>query len=172
MTDHTWKLTGETGSLRYMAPEVAADTPYGKMPTVCNDDPAYQQSHICNYPRLLGHSADVYSFGVMLWEMLTTEKPYAGYNKKMHNDIVVVKGGRPQINDKWSPSLVGFLKSCWHQDLTRRPTSAKASIILKREAAKAGSGDEMGLNNFRRKSTFVNRNSRREKHAASVLTQQ
>mmetsp|Transcript_9386 Transcript_9386/g.20867 ORF Transcript_9386/g.20867 Transcript_9386/m.20867 type:complete len:131 (-) Transcript_9386:151-543(-) len=130
-----------------MAPEVAADTPYG-------------------------HSADVYSFGVMLWEMLTTEKPYAGYNKKMHNDIVVVKGGRPQINDKWSPSLVGFLKSCWHQDLTRRPTSAKASIILKREAAKAGSGDEMGLNNFRRKSTFVNRNSRREKHAASVLTQQ
>jgi serine/threonine protein kinase len=30
LTEHTWKLTGETGSLRYMAPEVAKDTPYGK----------------------------------------------------------------------------------------------------------------------------------------------
>ena len=29
--DGTWKLTGETGSLRYMAPEVASDKPYGKI---------------------------------------------------------------------------------------------------------------------------------------------
>lgn len=30
VSDGTWKLTGETGSLRYMAPEVSADKPYGK----------------------------------------------------------------------------------------------------------------------------------------------
>ena len=30
LTEHTWKMTGETGSLRYMAPEVAKDTPYGE----------------------------------------------------------------------------------------------------------------------------------------------
>jgi len=34
VTDHTWKLTGETGSLRYMAPEVAANKPYGE----CHDE--------------------------------------------------------------------------------------------------------------------------------------
>ncbi len=30
VTNDTWKLTGETGSIRYMAPEVAANKPYGK----------------------------------------------------------------------------------------------------------------------------------------------
>ena len=30
-TDGTWKMTGETGTLRYMAPEVALNQPYGKL---------------------------------------------------------------------------------------------------------------------------------------------
>ena len=34
-TDGTWKMTGETGTLRYMAPEVALNQPYGKLVCVC-----------------------------------------------------------------------------------------------------------------------------------------
>lgn len=138
VTDNTWKLTGETGSLRYMAPEVASNKPYG-------------------------HSADVYSFSIMLWEMLKMERPFSGFSKKMHSDLIIQKGMRPKIENSWAPSLKGFLKSCWHQDLTKRPSAARASIILKREAAKAGGGSDLELNNFRRKSTFVNRNSLRER---------
>jgi len=138
VTDQTWKLTGETGSLRYMAPEVANNKPYG-------------------------YSADMYSFAVMLWEMLKMEKPYAGYTKKTLSELVMVKGMRPKIEDAWGPSLVGFIGSCWNQDLKRRPTAAKASVILKREAAKVGGGSGLELNNFRRKSTFVNRDSLRER---------
>lgn len=144
VTDNTWKLTGETGSLRYMAPEVASNKPYG-------------------------YSADMYSFAIMLWEMLAMEKPFAKYNKKMHSDLVVSMGGRPKVEESWSPSLKGFLNSCWHQDLKRRPTAAKASAILKREAAKAAGGGNLELNNFRRKSTFVNRDSLRESRNARQM---
>lgn len=125
-----------------MAPEVASNKPYG-------------------------YTADMYSFAIMLWEMLKTEKPYAGYNQKIHFDLVVKKGGRPMIeNTDWGPGLKGFLKSCWNEDLTRRPTAAKASNILKREAAKVSGGVAVELNNFRRKSTFVNRESLREKRSS------
>jgi len=141
VTDDTWKMTGETGSLRYMAPEVASNKPYG-------------------------HSADMYSFAIMLWEMLQMEKPFASFSKNMHSELVVIKGARPKINPAWGPSLNGFLKSCWHQDPTKRPTAAKVSAILKREAAKVSSGSDLELNNFRRKSTFVNRDSLRERKSA------
>ena len=89
------------------------------------------------------------------------ERPYAVYNKKMLMDLVFTKGGRPKIEESWGPALKGFLNSSWHQDLERRPTAAKASAILKREASKVAGGSEVELNNFRRKSTFVNRNALR-----------
>ncbi|KAL7429477.1 hypothetical protein ACHAXM_001711 [Skeletonema potamos] len=140
LTEHTWKLTGETGSLRYMAPEVAADKPYG-------------------------YSADIYSIGIMLWEMLKMEQPFAGFSKKAHHDLVVVKGGRPQMEESWGKSLTGFISSCWDQDLTKRPSAARASNILKREVVKVSDGGASDLNNFRRKSTFVNRESLRERRS-------
>jgi len=43
--DDVYAMSGETGSLRYMAPEVADNRPYN-------------------------HKADVYSFGIILWEMV------------------------------------------------------------------------------------------------------
>jgi hypothetical protein len=101
----------------------------------------------------------------MLWEMLKMEKPYAAFNKKAHHDFVVVKGGRPQMEESWGKSLTGFISSCWDQDLTKRPSAARASNILKREVAKVSDGGASDLNNFRRKSTFVNRESLRERRS-------
>merc|ERR1711862_345042 len=101
-------MGGETGSLRYMAPEVSLNKPYG-------------------------YSADVYSFGVMLWEMLSGFKPFAGYSRNMLSSLVVSKGGRPPLEDRWGSSVNEFLNSCWNQDLNKRPTSLEASSIPKRE---------------------------------------
>lgn len=172
VTDNTWKMTGETGSIRYMAPEIASNKAYGKylfmlmFVLLVSCMSIHPVSFLCTGT---GYSADMYSFAIMLWEMLKMEKPFKGHNKVMHSELVVKKGGRPKTEDSWGPALCGFLRSCWNQDLNRRPTAAKASVILKREAAKVAGGSGLELNNFRRKSTFVNRNSLRER--SSIMSQ-
>ena len=93
------------------------------------------------------------------------EKPFAGFNKTSHHDLVVVKGGRPKNDETWSKSLSGFITACWNHDLKKRPSAARASNILKREVAKVSDGGASDLNNFRRKSTFVNRASLRERRS-------
>jgi len=138
VSNTTWKLTGETGSLRYMAPEVADNRPYG-------------------------HSADIYSFGIMLWQMLTMEIPYEKLNKKMHANLVVAKGARPKIPDSLKPSSIkDFLNSCWSQHLNRRPTAKEVSKFLQGEVEKGEDGDEIMLKKNLRKSTFVNARALRE----------
>jgi len=53
------QLTGQTGSARYMAPEVARSRPYGT-------------------------SAEVYSFGILLWQLAAHERPFAGMDMRRH----------------------------------------------------------------------------------------
>ncbi len=136
VTDHTWKLTGETGSLPYMAPEVADDKPYGECHNKILLVVLIYYIGIVHNDRLptpiIGYSADMYSFAIMLWEMLKMEKPYEQYSKEMHTDFVVSKGERPKLEESWNPALQDFLNSCWHQDLERRPTAEKASAILEK----------------------------------------
>ena len=89
----------------------------------------------------------MYSFGIMLWEMLKMEKPFDHIqHKNIHIEMVIQKGARPKVDESWGPALTGFLNSCWHQDLTKRPSAIRASAILKREAAKALGGKELELN--------------------------
>mmetsp|Transcript_35488 Transcript_35488/g.76632 ORF Transcript_35488/g.76632 Transcript_35488/m.76632 type:complete len:133 (+) Transcript_35488:1101-1499(+) len=121
-----------------MAPEVADNKPYG-------------------------YSADIYSFGVMLWQMLTTEIPYEKFNQKMHANLVVAKGARPKIPDSLKPSsMKDFLNSCWSQNMNRRPTAKAVSKYLKEEVQKIPGGVQIMRNNSARKSTFVNARALRE----------
>ncbi|KAL6346875.1 hypothetical protein AAG906_002992 [Vitis piasezkii] len=49
------------------------------------------------------HKADVFSFGIMLWELLTG------------------KGLRPTMPKSTHPKLAELLERCWQQDPTLRP---------------------------------------------------
>jgi serine/threonine protein kinase len=90
-----YRLTGNTGSLRYMAPEVALNQCYNT-------------------------KADSYSFAIVLWQICSLTVPYAGYNVRRHADEVVAKGVRPKIARSWPVSWGEVMITCWQTDIHER----------------------------------------------------
>ena len=155
LADGTYQLTGNTGSRRYMAPEVAGVRPYNL-------------------------SVDAYSFGILLWELSALEKPFDGFTGEWlrlqvciifssplrsthqlfdfisltlsvetnHREFVVEGGGRPEIcsfgiHSYWPQVLQDLINKCWQQDLFLRPSFAYIEGELDKclkEASENGSG--------------------------------
>lgn len=64
-------------------------------------------------------ATDVYSFGILLWEMLARAPPYPNKN---HGEIIlgVAQGMRPKFTDDFPPAYAKLIKSCWCQDHLER----------------------------------------------------
>eukprot|EP00897_Mesotaenium_endlicherianum_P000769 jgi/Mesen1/10693/ME000090S10153 len=90
------EMTAETGTYRWMAPEVLEHRPYD-------------------------HKADVYSFGIMIWEILTGGIPYAGLTPLQAAIGVVQRGLRPQMPPQAPQRLVALAERCWHFNPDERP---------------------------------------------------
>lgn len=105
----TGVMTAETGTYRWMAPEVIEHKPYD-------------------------HKADVFSFGVVLWELLTGKIPYEYLTPVQAAVGVVQKGLRPTIPKNTHPKLVDLLTRCWQQDSTLRPNFTEIIDILQQIA--------------------------------------
>jgi len=95
--DGTYHLTGGTGSLRYMAPEVVQHGTYNL-------------------------SADVYSFCIMLWEILTLETPFEGFSQEKHANLVVYGTLRPKIDKTLPEAIESLLEDGWSSNLFDRPS--------------------------------------------------
>lgn len=129
-----YELSGNTGSLRYMAPEVARSEPYNL-------------------------TADVYSFGLLLWQICSLDLPYDGMNRQDHSELVVYGNERPPLDPSWSTPLRILMKRAWEPDPLVRPSMDSIYKILRREICALRDGDDSGLEHTRRRSTFVlNRN--------------
>ncbi|XP_052211057.1 integrin-linked protein kinase 1-like isoform X2 [Diospyros lotus] len=96
--DTGYKMTGGTGSYRYMAPEVYRRESYGK-------------------------SVDVFSFAIILHEMFQggpsnrTETPEQVADKRAYED------SRPPLSSLLYPDPIKLLlRECWHKNSDSRPT--------------------------------------------------
>ena len=67
-----YRLTGCTGSRRYMAPEVCFGEPYNE-------------------------SADTYSFGILAYQVASLCVPFDGYSAERHEREVLQEGRRPDL---------------------------------------------------------------------------
>ncbi|ELR11090.1 serine/threonine protein kinase [Acanthamoeba castellanii str. Neff] len=65
--------------------------------------------------------ADVFSFGIIMWQVATRKEPYAGRNF-MGVSLDVLEGKRPQIPNDCPPEFKKVMKKCWHASADKRPT--------------------------------------------------
>jgi serine/threonine protein kinase len=64
--------------------------------------------------------ADMFSFGIIMWEVLTRKQPFAGRNF-MGVSLDVLEGRRPAIPADCAPAFKKIMKRCWHADAAKRP---------------------------------------------------
>jgi serine/threonine protein kinase len=100
-----YDITGLTGSHRYMAPEVMICHPYGL-------------------------SADVYSFGMLMWHVMALQEPFGKYCTKQLYDKVVVAGERPHRIAGVDAVLHNLMERCWSVHRKQRPSFDRICEVL------------------------------------------
>eukprot|EP00798_Chlamydomonas_sp_ICE-L_P016741 gene16741-23013_t len=121
LTTHLSTKTPDAGTVAYMAPE------------------CFQES-------TLTPKADVYSWAIIMFEMLTGEMPWYGSNNMGIIYNVVMKGLRPELpeeEERCPTDLKALIQDCWHQDAKSRPSTGEivkiANVVIK---VRAGSYNE------------------------------
>ncbi|KAM1933678.1 hypothetical protein ACFX15_017954 [Malus domestica] len=95
-------MTSEAGTYRWMAPELFSTEPVPK-----------------GSKKEYDHKADVYSFSIVLWELIINQTPFSG-----RTNIIVAYAAankiRPEL-DYIPQDLIPLLESCWADDPKIRP---------------------------------------------------
>eukprot|EP00304_Pavlova_gyrans_P011894 CAMPEP_0206044028 /NCGR_PEP_ID=MMETSP1466-20131121/11350_1 /ASSEMBLY_ACC=CAM_ASM_001126 /TAXON_ID=44452 /ORGANISM="Pavlova gyrans, Strain CCMP608" /LENGTH=567 /DNA_ID=CAMNT_0053418907 /DNA_START=24 /DNA_END=1727 /DNA_ORIENTATION=+ len=113
-----YRLTGQTGSLIYMAPENYRGEAYT-------------------------HTVDQYSFGILAYELLRRERAYIDTYLSMAMIAQEAAGKRqlrPKLPSKWPAPVKELLQRCWHADADVRPDfkEVAGTIATWRETPDAG----------------------------------
>ncbi|KAI4377243.1 hypothetical protein MLD38_014907 [Melastoma candidum] len=109
---HTLVSGGVRGTLPWMAPELLS----GKT-------------------SMVSEKIDVYSFGIVMWELLTGDEPYADMHCASIIGGIINDSLRPQIPSWCDPEWRSLMESCWASDPAERPSFSEISQKLRSMAA-------------------------------------
>ena len=99
-------MTKLRGTFQWMAPEVIAKDQYSE-------------------------KADVFSFGIILWEFWSRDPPYKGVKaKEVAVKVKNYKDYRPKITKDTPEEMAELMKKCWDHDPSKRPSFAQILVVL------------------------------------------
>ncbi|KAG6675836.1 hypothetical protein I3842_15G124600 [Carya illinoinensis] len=102
----------------YLSSRSTAGTAEWMAPEVLRNEPANEK-------------CDVYSFGVILWELSTLQQPWGGMNPMQVVGAVGFQHRRLDIPNDMDPTIADIIQKCWQTDPKLRPTFAEIMAALK-----------------------------------------
>jgi hypothetical protein len=95
--------------------------------------------------------SDVYSFGMIMWELTTGCKPFANVEHDIHLIIKIIDGERPEITEDTPEYYAYLMKSCWDPDPEKRPSIYVIEDIFHKWTSKLQCSDQFKQAELKRK---------------------
>ncbi|KAG9133843.1 hypothetical protein Leryth_023155 [Lithospermum erythrorhizon] len=102
----------------FLSSKSTAGTPEWMAPEVLRNEPSNEK-------------CDVYSFGVILWELATLRLPWSGMNPMQVVGAVGFQNRRLEIPKEVDPLVARIIWQCWQTDPNLRPSFAQLTEALK-----------------------------------------
>jgi len=99
--------TAETGTYRWMAPETIRHEPYSEL-------------------------ADVFSLGVVLWQLVTREDPFCDISPIEAAGKVALECARPPFPKGTPQKIADLVKTCWAETPSERPTTSELGEAIQK----------------------------------------
>ncbi|KAG0615550.1 hypothetical protein M758_5G050000 [Ceratodon purpureus] len=97
---------------------------------------ACREKNVSKRPELFTQAADIYSYGMLCYEILTGELPFEDNpfsdDKQILTDSIINQHLRPEIPDFVDDWICGLLKWCWQSDPGSRPSAQEILDLLER----------------------------------------
>jgi len=93
----------------------------------------------------LDEKSDVYSYAIVLWEIITCQEPFPEMESyPVFRKAVCKDNLRPPLSKDMLPSLCQLIERCWHRNPEERPSFAQIIMMLDQILIDCAIADECG----------------------------